>query len=64
MNNTLLELMQIGSEKNYELHLKIVEEQHNIISVNSDDKIIDIEIGLPEHKDLPTLINDAVKKVV
>ena len=64
MNNTLLELMQIGSEKNYEFQLKIVEEEHNIITVDVDNKIIRAELGLPESKDLSNIIMDAITKVV
>lgn len=64
MNNTLLELMQIGSKKNYEFKLKIVEEEHNLVNVDSDNKIIYVEIGLPESKDLPIIIEDAITKVV
>lgn len=64
MNNTLLELMQIGSKKNYEFKLKIVEENHNLVSVDVDNKTIFVEIGLPESEDLPKIIEDAITKVV
>ena len=48
MDKLLLELLKIGSEKNYEFHLKIVEDEHNIVSVDAENKIINVEIGLPE----------------
>lgn len=64
MDNTLLELMKIGCQKNYEFHLKIVEEKHNIVNVNQDIKIIDVELGIPESEDLPIIIKDAITKVV
>ena len=56
--------MQAGCEKNYEFRLKIVEENHNVVSVDSENKIISVEIGNPEHKDLSVIINDAITKVV
>ncbi len=61
MDNLLLELLRVGSEKNYEFHLKIVEGGDNIISVDADKKIIDAVIGQPESVDLPNIINDAIK---
>ena len=64
MNKSLLDLMQIGCEKNYEFHLKIVEIEHNIVSVDIDNKTINVEIGLPESEDLTRIINDAIKEVV
>lgn len=64
MDNLLLELLRVGSEKNYEFHLKIVEEGDNIILVDADKKIIDAVIGQPESVDLPNIINDAIKEVV
>ena len=62
MDKLLLELLKIGSEKNYEFHLKIVEDEHNIVSVDAENKIINVEIGLPESKDLPIVINNAIKE--
>jgi hypothetical protein len=64
MDKLLLELLKIGSKKNYEFHLKIVEDEHNIVSVDAENKIINVEIGLPESKDLPIVINNAIKEVV
>lgn len=64
MNKELLDLIQLGSEKNYEFHLKVVEVEHNVISVDTDNKVINVEIGLPESEDLPVIIKNAIKEVV
>ena len=64
MNNTLLELMQIGSEKNYEFQLKMIEEKQNSINVDTDNKIIRVEIGIPESEELTEMIVYSIRKVV
>ena len=63
MNVKLLELFQIGGRKNYEFHYKITEEKVNILSVDNDNKIINVSIGDPEHEDLPKIVEDVIKEL-
>lgn len=58
MNTRILELFQFGVSKNYEFHFTVSEEKINILSVNEDDKIINVTIGDPDHEDLPHIIED------
>ena len=63
MNTSLLELFQLGGQKNYEFHYKMTEGEDNILSVDNDNKIINVSIGNPEDKNLPNLIEDVRKQL-
>lgn len=63
MNNNLLQLFEMGGKKNYEFHYKITEEKHNILSVDNDNKIINVSIGDPDSKNLPSIIDDLLKQL-
>ena len=60
MNDSLLELLQIGGKKNYEFRLKIIEEKYNLLNLDDDNKIITVEIGDSENEDLPKIIEDLI----
>lgn len=63
MNDSLLELFQIGGKKNYEFHFKIVEEKKNTLDFDYENKIINVSIGDPENKDLPNQIEELIEKL-
>ena len=61
METSLLELLQLGGQKNYEFHYKLVEEKVNSIVVDNESKTINVVIGDPENKDIKKLTSDAIK---
>ena len=63
MINKLLELFELGGKKNYEFNYSVSEEKNNTLSVDNDNKIINVTIGDPESKDLPIVIEDIIKKL-
>ena len=63
MNNSLLELLQIGGKLNYEFHLKVIEEKDNIVTLDNENKVITVSIGSPEDEDLPIIIADVIEKL-
>ena len=63
MNDSLLELLQIGGKKNYEFHLKVTEEKVNLLTLDNENKIIDVTIGDPENKDLSIMITDIIEQL-
>ena len=63
MNDSLLELLQIGGRKNYEFRLKIIEEKYNLLNLDDDNKIITVEIGDSESEDLPKIIEDLIEQL-
>ena len=63
MNDTLLELFQIGGKKNYEFHLKVTEEKINILTLDEENKVINVSIGDPESEDLSIIISDLIEQL-
>jgi hypothetical protein len=63
MNNNLSELFELGGKKNYEFHYKINKESDNILTIDNDNKIIDVTIGDPDSKDLPLIIKDIINQL-
>ncbi len=63
MTNNLQKLFEVSGKKNYEFHYKITDEKENTILLDDKNKIIEANIGDPEHKDLPKLIDDLIKKL-
>ena len=64
MNNKLLELFELGGKKNYEFHFRLIENGDNILSVDTDKKIIDVTIGDIESESLPKIIDDIILKIL
>ena len=63
MNDTLLELFQIGGRKNYQFHFKMVEEKENHLELDVDNKLIKVSIGDPENKELTNRIEELIEKL-
>lgn len=63
MNNNLTELFELGGKKNYEFHYKIDKESDNILTIDNNNKIIDVTIGDPDSKELPSMIKDIINQL-
>lgn len=63
MNKKLLHLFQLGGEKKYEFHLKLVDEGENILSIDKHKKIINVIISDSENKDLPKIIDNIISEI-
>ncbi len=63
MNNSLLELLQIGGKKNYEFHLKMTDDKENVLTLDGENRVINVSIGNPEDENLPNIIEDLIDKL-
>lgn len=63
MNDTLIELLQICSSKNFEFHFKMSDEKLNIFNLDYENKIMNVTIGDLESPDLPTVIEDIISQL-
>ena len=63
MNTSLLELFQLGGQKNYEFHYKMTEDGQNVLTIDNENKIISVSIGDPENKELNKNIENIKKQL-
>lgn len=62
MNNTLLELFQTAGQNDFEFTYRTGEGE-NILSLDLDNKTLNLTIGDPEHKDLELTLRDAIMTI-
>jgi hypothetical protein len=60
MNDSLLELFEVGGKNNFEFTYKIKEGEENIISLDLENKKIYVSIGNIDDKKLETSIRDLI----
>ena len=63
MSDNLLELFKISYEKKYQLNVNLIDEKYNKIDFDRENKKIDIIIGDPESKNLPSFIEETINKL-
>jgi len=60
MNDSLLELFEVGGKNNFEFTYKIKEGEENIISLDLENKKIYVSIGNIDDKKLEKSIRDLI----
>jgi hypothetical protein len=63
MNTSLLELFEVGGKNDFEFTYKIAEGEENVISLDLENKKINVLIGNPEDKNLDTDIRDVIMTI-
>lgn len=62
MNKALLELFEVAGKNDFEFTYK-TSEGENVLTLDLDNKKLFLTIGDPEHKDLETLLRDAIMTI-
>lgn len=58
MNKPLLELFELGGKNNFEFRYKNTETLENVVTLDTDNRIISVSIGDPTDEDLDVILND------
>lgn len=63
MNTSLLELFEVGGKNDFEFTYKIKEGEDNVISLDLENKKINVLLGNLEDKNLDTNIRDVIMTI-
>lgn len=62
MNKSLLDLFEVAGKNDFEFTYK-TSEGENVLTLDLNDKKVFLTIGDPEHKDLETMLRDAIMTI-